>query len=157
MKIDELIDLILREGKSILSSLNSDFLLVVTFCLIYFFLFVFVRWNFIAKPCRQHLYSQIEKLKIRIREEQKEKLNKASEIAKFSVEKKEIDAISLWEKIFWSRGHEIAAWEIVHDVEAQIQPHKNEIDAELIACKAELTTLKTAEAKIYLTDYSILL
>ncbi|MBN2092107.1 hypothetical protein JW964_20985 [candidate division KSB1 bacterium] len=165
-----------QKANAVISKLNPinneghDMQTIFIFCLLYFTLFVFIRWHLIARPCRAHLLAQIEKLEInlglRIEKTDLEALLKANElIRKLSQLLKEAKGcatkFSLFDFLFWSRGKEIAGWEMLHDVERQMamlpQFSNEEVIAELIARKGKLKTIESTETNNFIQSIKAIL
>lgn len=87
---------------------------------LYLVCWLLVRWNLIARPTRELARAQIEAVKARLEcgctdaSQRKSRIDTLLTGAGTLLDDNQVKAI---DRVFWSRGHEIAAWERIHEAE----------------------------------------
>jgi hypothetical protein len=84
--------------------------------------FLFGRWNQIAKPNRRMIVSHIESVKARLAISGLEgpAKHEAERLLAEAAQRADDKNVALLDKLFWSRGQEIAAWNLIHKAECLI-------------------------------------
>lgn len=130
--------------EQIRSVLLSEGMITGIIALAYFLVwFILARWNLIVVPNRRLLKAQLEGVQACLPEGQ---LN--GDLAKAQALLKEAESLAFRQKVnladwfFWSRGQELAAWNLIHDAERllldMLPPPQVRVRLQMIA--AELST-----------------
>jgi hypothetical protein len=136
---------------------------VLIVCGAYFLGMVLVRWNMIARPTRLQLRTQITAVQTRLEEEfaaltrsdaaktRKQQIEQLLKGAIYVVKTKH-DPFDKWQQapppwwtrwgnaLFWTRGHELAGWSLVHEAEEQL--------VELLPIERVRARIQTAEQQL---------
>ncbi len=132
--------------------LHQEWFAVTLVCLIYFTVFLFVRWQLIAWPMRCELLGRINDLKLQLDLEpldspaKKAKIDAMTEL--LSGAARSLNQIGPLDRILWTRGQEVAAWSHVDYVECELavmQPFGT-VEASLETAERNLREIRAEDA-----------